>query len=787
MKTPIKLSWYIAFSILLSVYCTYNFAQTTRLQKAQKAAANFEYSKAIELYTDYFNTTSAKPEEIRELVNCYSMVGDTKSAESWMLKLISSKDSNNVDILTYAKILKSNGKYDEAKKEFLKYFELEPSDKGKVTKWIASCQKSIERMGDDSIFFEVKNLSSLNTNNSEFGLIKIGNEFIFTSDRYNKASGNNEICEWTGNPYYKIYSTNGNIDGTLASDPVLIDSLNSTYHNGQAAYDSIHKIIYFTRTKLIKVTEEPINNDPTYFHNNYDVSGYENQLEIYSANYDNGKWENIKPFEYNNPQYSVGHPALSTDGKILYFVSDMPGGYGGDDIYYCEALPNGKWNAPVNAGNTINTEGKEVFPYIDKEGTLYFASDNPSGMGGLDLYKSKGSKNKWSKPVNLGYPINSSKDDFSIFVTDPGKSGYFSSNRDGGKGEDDIYSFSLIKNKKRILYVRTLELLKDNSLAGLKNAPVTIRNDEKKYTKSLTSNNKGECFDVIDLPYVIDLPTSYDVSMMKSGYYPKSKTIKVKKTDGDTLYVELVTNKATESIVFNGKIEEQVEKNINLLIADAKIAIKNVEKHSTDTIKSDSTGKFSLNMDFNKTYLFTVTKEGYYTQSKKITAKYETGKDSVKIETVNYGMNNNALSENKTVNEIALGDNINDEIFLNKIIINKSVIVNNIYYDFNKWNIRPDAAKELDKIVDMLKKNPNISIELSSHTDSRGSDAINNRLSQKRAESAANYIISKGIDAKRITAKGYGKTKLLNKCVKCTDEEHQMNRRTEFKVISIGK
>ena len=137
----------------------------------------------------------------------------------------------------------------------------------------------------------------------------------------------------------------------------------------------------------------------------------------------------------------------------------MPGGYGGDDIYYCEALPNGKWGAPVNAGNIINTEGKEVFPYIDKDGTLYFASDNPSGMGGLDLYYAKGSKNKWSKPVNLGYPINSSKDDFSIFITDPGKSGYFSSNRDGGNGDDDIYSFSLITKQETYSFCKDIRIV----------------------------------------------------------------------------------------------------------------------------------------------------------------------------------------------------------------------------------------------------------------------------------------------------------------------------------------
>ena len=783
------------------MFSTHILAQS-KLQNAKTAVANFEYSKAIKFYLDYLNTTTAKPDEIRELASCYSMVGDTKSAESWMLKLISANDTNKIDYFTYAKLLKTNGKYDSAKKEFLKYTELVPSEEGNVSKWVNSCQRSIGKMSNDSVFSDVKNLSSLNSENSDFGLIKVGNEYIFTSDRFNKGLlVNNDICEWTGNPYYKLYSINGNIDGTLSSDPVLIDSLNSEYHNGQAVYDSIHKILYFTRTRRVKVKQEHINSDPTYWKNNFDISEYENRLEIYSANYDNGKWVNIQPFKYNNPQYSVGHPALSPDCKILYFVSNMPGGYGGDDIYYCESVPDSIWTTPVNAGNTINTEGKEVFPFIDKEGTLYFASDNPSGMGGLDLYYAKGSKNKWSKPVNLGYPINSSKDDFSIFVTEPGKSGYLSSNRDGGKGSDDIYNFSLIPNKKRILFGRTLESLSDNSTAKLKNFKVNIKNDHytnnksltsdndksNTYNKTLTSNDKGEFSDVIDLPYTIDLPSTYVVSMSKPGYYPKTKTIKVKKTDGDTIFVDLVTNKV-ESLVLNGKILEQVERHANLLIPDAQILVKDLDKNSIDQLKSDSTGKFFAKIYFNRPYMFTVLKDGYYTQIKKITAWYEAGNDSLNIESVNYsGMSDSILSENKTNNVILLKDTVNDEIFLNKIILNRAFIVNNIYYDFNKFDIRPDAAIELDRVVEIMQKNPNINIELSSHTDRRGSDAVNNKLSQKRAEAAAKYIIGNGIDPKRIKAKGYGKTKLLNKCVKCTDEEHQMNRRTEFKVISISK
>jgi outer membrane protein OmpA-like peptidoglycan-associated protein/tetratricopeptide (TPR) repeat protein len=793
MKTYIKLLRYFAVSVLLSMICTYALAQT-KLQKAQSATANFEYAKAIELYNDYFKTNSGKSAEIRELVNCYTMIGDTKSAENWLLKLISSVDSTKTDIFTYdysdadvlayAKMLKSNGKYNEAMAEFLKYIELKPTEKESVMKWMNSCQKSIDKMNSDSVIFDVKNIASLNSKNSEFGLIKVENEFLFTSDRQNEVTGKNEICEWTGNPYFKLYSISGNIDGTLSAKPILIDSLNSNYHNGQAVYDSINKIIYFTRTRMIKVAKKPINNDPTSWGNNYDFSGYENRLEIYTANYVNGKWENVKAFEYNNPQYSVGHPALSPDGKTLYFVSDMPGGYGGDDIYFCEALPNGKWSPPVNIGNTINTVGKEVFPTIDKDGTLYFASDDPKGMGGLDLYSSKGSKNKWSKPENLGYPINSSKDDFSIMITEPGKSGYFSSNRDGGIGEDDIYSFSLIPNKTRILYGRTLELLSDNSTIEIKNAHVTIRNDEKNYKKSLTSNNKGEFFDVIDFPYIIDLPTSYTYTMMKTGYNPQSKTIKVKRTDGDTVYVDLITKKA-ESLVFKGEVKEQDGKNINL-INNTKITIKNVENNFIDSLPLNAKGKFSLNIDFNKEYIISISKVGYYTQSKKITAKYVKGKDSANVESITYGMKDSILSEAKSSYKIALGDTVRYEVFLNKIVINQSIIVDNIYYDYNKWTIRRDAALELDKIVDMLKKNPNINIELSSHTDSRGSDYYNNILSQRRASAAANYIILNGINAKRVIAKGYGKSQLLNKCIKCTEEENQMNRRTEFKVIKIN-
>lgn len=777
MKTLYNMSRYIVVSILLSVFCTSVFAQSG-LQKAQKAAANYEYSKAIELYNEYLKTPAAKPYAIRDLVNCYMMTGNTKTAEEWMLKLITSNNYTNADIFTYAKILKSNGKYKEAKTEFLKYSDLEPSEKNNITKWVNSCQKSIERMDGDSVFFEAKNIGSLNSINSEFGLIKIGKEYYFSSDRQS-TSGTDKICEWTGNPFMKIYSISGNIIGTLSAKPILIDSLNSDFHNGQASYDSISKTLYFTRTKIIKVKQSPINNDPTYWNNNFDLSGYENRLEIYSAKYDNGKWINIKPFEYNNTEYSVGHPALSPDGKTLYFSSDMPGGYGSTDIYYCEWV-NGKWSTPVNAGSTINTDSKEVFPYVDNNGILYFASDNIKGMGGLDIYYTKGSKNKWSSPRNMGYPINSSKDDFSILITKQNESGFFSSNRDGGVGEDDIYSYSLIPNRQRILVIRTFELQKDNSLVELTNLKVRIKNDESKYKKVLKSDKNGIFTESVDFT------TPFVVSIMKNGYNTQSKTIKVKNTDGDTIYVDLITKKA-EGLILKGKTKELFG-SITNPISNIQVIIENIEDEFIDSLKSDSKGEFTSKLDINKTYMFTAVKDGYYTQTKTVTIKEGTRNDSVNIETITYTMKDGVLAEDKTNYTVAINDTANIEILLNKIVIDQSIIVNNIYYDYNKSDIRPDAAKELDNIVQILKDNPNISIELSSHTDSRGSDYFNAILSQKRAESAVKYIVSKGIDKKRLTAKGYGETKLINKCYNnfpCTEEQHQMNRRTEIKVIKV--
>ncbi|HNW99280.1 MAG TPA: OmpA family protein [Bacteroidales bacterium] len=693
----------IAVAITIFAF-SFSLSAQTSLQKAKSLMASHEYSQAIDSYKEYFKTNPPTIENAREMAECYMMLRDTKSVEVWLSKVTSFDGFTANDVLNYANVLKSNSKYEEAMLQYKRYSEINPKMKDKADDLILSCKNSLEWIADPA-YFNVINAKAFNSTYSEFGLITFNDGYIISSDRFITGStlSEKQTDGCSGNAYFKLYyiptessSLNSpdsvynqnNAEGISKTgmsaspdfipfvssypeynniqlmDPVLISGLNDEYHNALCTFDKTTNTIYFTRAKKRRINERPINSDPTSWFNYAIEKKYTNFLEIYSAHYQNDKWFDIKPFQYNKAsEYSIGHPAISPDGQVLYFASDMPGGYGKTDIYYSSKQSDGSWSKPMNAGDKINTEGEESYPYVDSEGMLYFSSDGHPGMGGLDIFSSSGSKDNWEQPVNLKYPINSAKDDFSVFYTDPGKSGYFASNRDGGKGEDDIYYFIPEPITKLILAGVVKQRLEDNSIEVLKEANIKMDNKTTNATGILTSNNDG---------------------------------------------------------------------------------------------------KFYANLECNSAYDLTATKTGYFMQSKSL-----------------------ATTVCKTRNDTVFVD-----LLLDKIVLNKSIVLENIYYDFDKWNIRSDAALELDKLVDLLKRNPDIKIELGSHTDCRGSNAYNEKLSQKRAESAVAYIISQGINKDRITAKGYGESVPVNSCidgVKCAEEQYQLNRRTEFKVTDIIK
>jgi outer membrane protein OmpA-like peptidoglycan-associated protein/tetratricopeptide (TPR) repeat protein len=634
-------------------------AQLSNRDKAKTLISNYEFVKAIALYNESFKSQKPSDEDLRNVSYCYMQINDTKHALESLSKLSSVENASPKDVMQYAHLLKTEAKYNEAIAQYNRYQKMNPDDK-RVNEWIESCKLAKQWMNNPT-YFQVVNMKELNSENSDFGLMPYNEGYLFTSDRKQENLVNKEaVYGWTGNPYLKLYEVPS---ASKLNEINPITSLNGEYHNGPSTPLLPMNKIYFTRTKMVKVTKKNLNNDPTSWIENIAVPDYENRLEIYAASTSSdNKFYCQVGFPYNKPEeYSVGHPTLSADGKTLYFVSDMPGGFGGTDLYYCVKNENDKWSAPLNLGKTINTPGKELFPYVDKNGVLYFSSDGHNGMGGLDIYKSTGSRTKWTEPENLKYPVNSPKDDFSVYFDEANNIGYLSSNRDGGKGNDDIYKFAYTPPSDLTLIVVTKEIDKKNVVRPL---------------------------DGVDLK---------------------------------------LTNKTNSG--------------------------STAEFHFAD-------GKYISGIKCSNTYSIMASKDGYFSKSLNI--------DSTKC--------------------VSYHDTIFAEIVLVKLEIEVPIVLKNIYYDFDKSDIRPDAKPDLDKLVQIMKDNPDIIVELGSHTDARGSDKYNFDLSDRRAKAAVEYIIANGISKNRIKAKGYGETKHLNNCtnnVVCTEEEHQLNRRTEFKVVGF--
>ncbi len=623
--------------------------QAQSVAKARRQMEEYNYIAAIEILKKAVLVYKKKNEAVPLLAECYRKtreIGKSKEAYAIAITLPKAKPEYS---FYYAQALQLSGDYLGAKNMFHKYALENPSDLRK-NQYIANCDSVLTKWRGFSPEFEVKIDSNINTVASDFGAAFYFGKLIFASDY--AAPDTKKIYGWTGNGFLDIMQSSPKIYGDFYGDmdtPTKFGSkFNRQYHDGPATFGSDGNSIYFTRSSYSNAKHEGIFKTGL--------------LQIFYATKIDTAWGEVKPFYLNKPEYSVGHPALSFNGQILYFASDMPGGEGGTDIYMCRREGDG-WGGPIKLGPTVNTIGNEMFPYACEDGYLYFASDGHPGFGGLDIFKTKNVNGRWTTPVNLKGPINGSYDDFAIAFAPGLKNGFFSSNRRNGIGNDDIYSF-----------------------------------------------RKAE-------PVVVPLLPTYICGIVK-------------------------------------------DKTTMMPVADATVFLYNGNTRYVKIIKTDGKGMYST----------MVIKPTDFT-AKAMKANYIA--DCTPFPVI----------------KLQPGDTINAprELLLDKLVVNKTFRIENIYYDFDKYNIREDAKPELNKLVRIMKENT-IAVELGSHTDCRGTNSYNDNLSQKRAESAVNYIIDEGINIKRITAKGYGESQLLNKCsdgVACTPEEHQVNRRTEFKVISL--
>ncbi|MDP4683319.1 MAG: OmpA family protein [Crocinitomicaceae bacterium] len=729
-----------------------SLAQAGKLKKADNYYSKLAYSYAAPLYEELIGSEVDSPKLKSKLASSYYNMGDMINAEKYYAQMISSNEATKEDFFFYAQALKQIGNYTESDRWMAKVNDTAQADlRGISFIENSSYVQQIEKQG---IRFTINNLS-INTAFADFGGYPSvdSKSSYFVSSRRKRVAVQNE-WSWDSKRFLDLYKASVETDKQLSNAELITKRVNTRFHEGPLCFSPDNKTVFFTRNNISKGK------------NRRDQKGIQN-LKLFKSTIDaEGKWLNEEVLNFNSTEYSVGHPSISTDGKTLYFASDMPGGFGGADIYKVNLNPDGTYGQPVNMGKEINTEGQEMFPWISSDGNLFFSSNGHVGLGGLDVFVMLADKNgAFGKMMNVGKPLNSQNDDFAFTMNPDNKTGYFSSNREGGKGDDDIYSYTLLKPFKTSLSVQGIitDLRTKEILPG---ATVNLTDDKGKIIQTVTADEKGTySFDV-------EPELNYKVEATKDAYFDNSGS-----------FTTINLDPTLEVITKDLNLEKDPGLSLYALITDKKSGlplegviltlIDNMTGEKT-TYTTGASGDFrkplaDKKIDNQGSYNFIVQKEGYFTK----TVTYNTKFNKPGQYNVHEALDLSLDAEVKDLSEL--------------------VKINPINFDLNKFNIRADAAKELDKIVEIMNKYPNMVVELGSHTDCRASIKYNETLSDKRAKASAAYIKAKITNPSRIYGKGYGESRLINDCgcegnVKstCSEEEHQLNRRTEFKVISTG-
>ena len=645
----------LTFSVALLSTTSLLFAQPEKeLEKANEMYKNFAYVDAIKVYEKIAQKGYVNQEMLESLGNAYYYNAEYKKALPWYDQLLQEgKYKVRPEYYyRYAQALKSMGNYDKADKMMAKFVELTNANDTRAA--LFEENKDYQTViKNNSGRFQLNN-ASINTESSEYGTTFYGDKIVFAAAvDAKKAKGG--ISQWTGESFYDLYEADHYLQ-KLGTRKSFSSTINTKFNESTPVFTKDGNTMYFTRNNYV---------------NKKVGSDIENTilLKILRATKDkNGNWGNVVEVPFNSDQYNVAHPALSPDEKYLYFASDMAGSFGNSDIFRVEIFGDNQYGTPENLGNIINTAGRESFPYISKENILYYSSDGIPGLGGLDIFAVKFNEDgTTSKPINIGAPGNSADDDFCLVFDSDTKIGFLTSNRPGGKGRDDIYSF------------------------------------------------------------YEDRPLQFSCEKNITGIVKDAKT--------------------------------------KVVIADAKIVLSDKVMKEMGTYQSKKDGTFTfekINCD-NTHYYLRGEKEKYETAEMNITV----GKDEV-------------------VYELLLKSR---EVPIKKgMDLAKVFEIKEIKFDYNKADIRPDAAVELTKIVEVMREYPKMKIDIRSHTDSRGADSYNLKLSDRRAKATLEWIVKQGIDRNRLKAKGYGETRLVNGCsngVPCTEEEHQENRRSEFIVVAM--
>ena len=605
-------------------------AQNQYTKTADKLFNRYEYVDAAKEYLKLAEGSKADSYVYQQLAESYYNVFNTKEAVKWYAKVLEQKQDAQT-YYKYAQMLKAEGNFKEADKQMQQFAQLAPNDQRAIT--FKNNPNYLPELKGQAKLYDIAK-SDVSSDKTDFGAVLTNDNNVYFASARNTSKRNSNFSE---EPYLDIYRATYNANGTI-SDAVAVENLNTKWHDGPVSITSDGSTMYYGSESF---NEKEFTKDKA-------KNAKYGKIYLYKATKEGDNWSNVKPLPFNNKGYDVRNPSISKDGKTLYFSSNMPGGFGGEDIWKV-AVNADEYGTPENLGAKVNTEANESFPYITDANVLFFSSNGKQGFGGLDVFKMD--LNKDTEAMNVGEPVNTSKDDFAFTYNTTKKVGFFSSNRDGN---DDIFKADPICN------VQVLVIVKD------------------------------------------------------------SKTGKV--------------------------------------IEGASVFVTDENQKNLATISTDVNGTGLIKLTCLPTFVSYASKLGYENSS----------------------INKFEFEENE------LGLDVNFELTLNPImpvITEKEVILQPIYFEFNRSNITAEGAAELDKLVVVMNEYPNMIIFAKSHTDSRGSDKYNMSLSDRRAKSTVQYLISKGIAKERISGQGFGESEPKVACQPCTEEQHAQNRRSEFLIV----
>ena len=730
------------------LFITLSIAQESKLRKADIYFEKLSYKTASRYYSDLLNSSLDNPQMKAKLAFCYYQMGDLLNSEKYYSDAINKGQVDGDNYFYFAQVLKQLGKNQESDRAMDIFASKLPNDKR--SKSFLSNRDYLNKINNQEVHFTIQN-TAINSEFSDFGGYQSDaeNALYFLSSR--KKSLIQRDWMWNGQGFLDLFF----VDSSKNSKPQLFKKVSSKFHEGPICFSPDKSRVYITKNNIYKVK------------NDKEQSGIRN-IRLVIADVDStGNWINLRESSLNSNDFSIGHPTISADGKTIYFVSDMPGGYGGADLYMANIDSTGDLGKPMNLGSLINTEGQEMFPWASPDGLLYFSSNGHIGLGGLDVFVTPidADREKFSEIRNVGKPLNSQFDDFALIFNRDGETGYFSSNRTGGKGNDDIYGLNLIKPFVFKMNLKGV-VIDDQTQLALSGSTVFLMDENQSLIDSLVADEFGS------FSFDVKPDKKYTIIAKSSDYSSGQQDIFMNSSKGKTidLIVELT------KIPKIGLIGTIRDTKTNLFLEDVSIIIKDkTSKQEIFNGKTGQNGDFLTELSKNRindqlNFVITISKTGYLT--KEIDFEYRIEKA---------GLINISEMLDISIGKVDLG-----------VDLAKLIEIKPIYFDKGKYIIRKDAAIELDKIVKIMNEYPTMELELGSHTDCRSSIASNLKLSYNRAKASAEYIKKQISNPQRIYGKGYGESKLIVDCpcegkVKsnCSEEDHQKNRRTEFIVLKM--